>query len=177
MTVRVDRSLRRCIYRSTIFENHIATSPGSLGRAPQRCSDIKSPKIIQSGISGTNEPGAVLPVRSGNCQSEIDSSFNIGPPNPSITGFASEGTLGVGVFSKSRSRRWLCRIDLPAGCFVVFLFFLVGAGEEASVASRGLDEEAKSRMSHIKASSSLDILGRFAGVGMLDNAPENPSWL
>jgi hypothetical protein len=58
---------------------------------------------------------------------------------------------------------------------MVFRFFLVGAGKVASVASRGLDEEAKSRISHIKASSSVDILGRFAGVGMLDSSPENPS--
>jgi hypothetical protein len=68
-------------------------------------------------------------------------------------------------------------VNRPVGCCIVFLFFLDGAVEIASVASRGLEEEAKSRMSHIKASSSVDILGRFAGVGMLDKAPEKPSWL
>jgi hypothetical protein len=41
----------------------------------------------------------------------------------------------VVLFRSSCSLRFLCRVDLPVGWFVVFLFFLIGAGEIASVAT------------------------------------------
>lgn len=52
--------------------------------------------------------------------------------------------------------------------------FCCGARSSKPVKSEKLDD-VKSRISHIKASSSDDMRGRFDGVGMVPKDPVNPS--